>query len=314
MTLVGRDIELEAVARAIGHARAGGFHAVVISGEPGIGKTSILAAGVALAHAEKLAVLRARAVTQERDVPFALTAALLDDHAAAATPETLRAYGEELSAMLPSARVSAAGRAAPDTAAERFRYHRALRALLDDVAGGRPFLLAVDDLQWADEGSFEWLLHLLRRPPRSPGALVLAARPGPAALELVAAAREDGEQLQLAPLSRDASLAMLDGLGDRALAERLADEAGGNPLFLRELGRAVARGTAELPATIAAAIQQEVADLDEGARELLAAAAVAGDPFDDDVAAAAARGRRDDDHAGVADSLSRLAREAQLSS
>ena len=189
--------------------------------------------------------------------------------------------------MLPSMRAPA-GRAAADTAAERFRYHRALRALLDDVAGGRPFLLAVDDLQWADEGSFEWLLHLVRRPPRSPAALVLAARPGPAALELVAAAREDGEHLPLAPLSRDASLAVLDALGDRALAERLAAEAGGNPLFLRELGRAVARGTAELPATIAAAIQQEVADLDEGARELLAAAAVAGDPFDDDVAAAAA--------------------------
>ena len=287
MTLVGRDIELEALSRAIDQARAGGFHTVVISGEPGIGKTTLLAASAALAQAEALAVLRARAVTQERDVPFALTTALIDDHAAAATPETLRAYGEELSAVLPSV-PSPAGRAAPDTAAERFRYHRALRALLDDVAGGRPFLLAVDDLQWADEGSLEWLLHLLRRPPRSPAALVLGARPGPAALQLIAAAREDGEHLQLAPLSRDASLAVLETLGDRALVERLADEAGGNPLFLRELGRAVTRGRAELPATIVAAIQQEVGDLGEGARELLAGAAVAGDPFSDDTSAAAA--------------------------
>ena len=85
MTLVGRDIELEVIARAIDQARAGGFHAVVISGEPGIGKTTILAASAALAQAEALAVLRARAVTQERDVPFALTAALLDDHAAVAS-------------------------------------------------------------------------------------------------------------------------------------------------------------------------------------------------------------------------------------
>ena len=58
-------------------------------------------------------VLRARAVTQERDVPFALTAALLDDPVAAATPETLRAYGEELSAVLPSVPSPAAG--APPT-------------------------------------------------------------------------------------------------------------------------------------------------------------------------------------------------------
>src|SRR5919199_899041 len=288
MTLVGRDIELETISRAIDDAGAGGFRAVVITGEPGIGKTTILAAGAALAQAEGLAVLRVRAVTHERDVPFELTAALLDDRAGAATPETLRAYGDELSPVLPWARSRGARRPAPDTAAERFQYHRALRALLDDVAGGRPFLLAVDDLQWADEGSFEWLLHLLPRPPRSPAALLLGARPGAAALQLVAAAREDGEHVPLAPLSRDASLALLDPVGDRALAERLADEAGGNPLFLRELGRAVARGSAELPATVAAAIQQELADLDQSARELVAGAAVAGDPFDDDVAAAAA--------------------------
>ena len=83
MTLVGRDIDLEAVSRAIDQARAGGFHTVVISGEPGIGKTTLLAGECALAQAEALAVLRARAVTQERDVPFALTAAVLDDPAAA---------------------------------------------------------------------------------------------------------------------------------------------------------------------------------------------------------------------------------------
>ena len=89
MTLVGRDIELEVIARAIEQARTGGFHAVVITGEPGIGKTTTLAAGAALAQGEGLTVFRARAVTHERDVPFALTAALLDDHAAAAAPGTL---------------------------------------------------------------------------------------------------------------------------------------------------------------------------------------------------------------------------------
>ena len=69
----------------------------------------------------------------------------------------------------------------PDMAAERFRYHRALRVLLDDIAAG-PVPPALDDLQRADDGSVEWLLHLLRRPPRSPAALVLGARPAPAAL------------------------------------------------------------------------------------------------------------------------------------
>ena len=278
MTLVGRDDELEAVAAPLDAALDGGFRALVLTGEPGIGKTTLLAAAAARGQADRMVVLRARAVTQEREVPFALAAAVLDDHARAASPATAEAFGGELATIL-------RGGPPPDSAGERFRYHRALRALLEDVAGDRPLLLALDDLQWADEASREWLEHLLRRPPRCPAALLLATRPGPDALRLVAAAREAGEHMALGPLPQEAARAMLQGVEDE-LAECVIDDAGGNPLFLRELGRAARRGP-RLPATIAAALEQEVAELPAGARRLLGAAAVCGDPFDDDVAAAA---------------------------
>src|SRR3954471_8377090 len=178
MTLVGRDTELEVISAALATALDGGFGALVLTGEAGIGKTTLLAAAAARGQAEGMVVLRARAVTQEREVPFALAAAVLDDHARAASEATADAFGEELITVLPSV---GGGATAPDSAGERFRYHRALRALLEDVAGDRPLLLALDELQWADAASAEWIEHLLRRPPRTPAALLLAARPGPAA-------------------------------------------------------------------------------------------------------------------------------------
>jgi predicted ATPase len=55
---------------------------------------------------------------------------------------------------------------------ERFRYHRALRGLLELLAGERRVALVLDDPHWADEASLEFVLHLLRRPPRTACALV----------------------------------------------------------------------------------------------------------------------------------------------
>src|SRR3954451_22245817 len=120
MALHGRDAELRAVSAALEAALAGAPRPLLLVGEPGIGKTALLAAAEALARDAGLLVLRSRAVEQERDLPFALAAATLDDHGGeAGSPAlaALEALGPEL--------------AGP---AERFRYHRALRALVDDVA------------------------------------------------------------------------------------------------------------------------------------------------------------------------------------
>jgi DNA-binding NarL/FixJ family response regulator len=270
MALQGRDAELRAASAAIEAARGGATRPLVIVGEAGIGKTALLDALAGRAGEAGLLVVRGVAVEHEADVPFALATAVLEDHA------------DDLDAVLP------AGAASEGAGAERFRYHRALRSLLDDVAGGKPFALVVDDLHWADEPSLEWILHLLRRPPRSPGLLLLATRPGPVAFRLVDAARTAGEHLALGPLPDDAARAVLGDVADRALTDRLLRDAGGNPLFLRELARAAAEPGRHVPETIAAAIRQEAGALDEPARRLLAGAAVAGDAFELPLAAVAA--------------------------
>jgi DNA-binding CsgD family transcriptional regulator len=288
MAIHGRDAELSAVSGAIEAAVGGVSRPVVLVGEAGIGKSALLAAAADRARDAGLVVLRGRAVEPETDVPFALAAAILDDHAAAARAETLAAHGPELAAILPSVAAPAGRPADPPAASERFRYHRALRALVDDVAADRPYALLLDDLHWADEASLEWVLHLLRRPPRAAGALVLATRPGQVALRLLDGARGEGAHLPLAPLPDDAALAVLEGLDDRARAQRIVAEAGGNPLFLNELARVASEPGDGLPATIVAAVGREVAGLDEPVRELLGGAAVAGEPFDGPLAAIAA--------------------------
>jgi DNA-binding CsgD family transcriptional regulator len=181
---------------------------------------------------------------------------------------------------------------APDVGpAERFHLHRAARALLELLGRRRPLVLLLDDLHWADEASIELVLHLLRRPPAVGHLLAFAARPSGPVPRLLDALRSapGGEQITLERLGHDASVAMLRDVADGALRERLAREAAGNPLFLRELARAADRATAGvLPPTVVAAVEQEAAALSADSRTLADGAAVAGDPFDPELAAATA--------------------------
>ena len=153
----------------------------------------------------------------------------------------------------------------------------------------RPFALVLDDLHWADAGSLELVLHLLRRPPRVPHLLVVALRPVDPLPVLLDALRgvPGADVLTLEPLDRTAALELVADVGDAGLRERIASEAGGNPLFLRELARTAAPGEAALPATLLAAVQREIAALPPASRALLDGAAVSGDPFDPELAAAA---------------------------
>ena len=81
--------------------------------------------------------------------------------------------------------------------AERYRAHRAVQELLDGLAVGRPLLLALDDLHWADQASLEVVASLLRRPPDGPVLLACAFRP-------VAGARRSWSRRSRSPSARAA--------------------------------------------------------------------------------------------------------------
>ncbi|HET7049319.1 MAG TPA: AAA family ATPase, partial [Solirubrobacteraceae bacterium] len=290
MRLVGREAELETLGGVVTDVRAGASRVVVMLGEAGIGKTALLGEAIAVGNQGGCLVLAGRAAEHEREVPYGLIVDALDDHVASVGAARLRAAGPELAGVLPSARDpgSPAPRR-PSQPVDRFAHHRAVRSLLELLARERPLLLCLDDLHWADEGSVELLLHVLRRPPNAPHALLLCCRPSETADRLLDAARQaDGLlELTLTPLPDAAARQLLPPEVDQRTGDMLVSEARGNPLFLRELGRAAQSGR-ELTATLLGAVRREVAALPPATRSLLEGAAVAGDPFEADVAAAAA--------------------------
>ena len=274
---------------------------VALSGEPGIGKTRLLDELCARADAHGHLVLRGRAAEMEQDLPFAVVVDALGDYAASLGGDRLETAGRR------SGRGARAGGARPRRARaavdvgrlqdERFRTHRAVRALLEALGARGRVVLALDDVHWADDASLELIAHLLRRPPRRGVMLVLAYRPAPARPVLVdalAGADRDGAvvELSLEPLTREEADRLLgDGLPDSARAA-LFVQSGGNPFYLQELARGspswAAVAAADVPRSVALALDQEVRALPDDAQRLARAAAVVGDPMALDVAVAAA--------------------------
>ncbi|MDO9355389.1 MAG: AAA family ATPase, partial [Solirubrobacteraceae bacterium] len=289
--LVGRTDELARLRAAIDAAEAGGSRVVVMSGEPGIGKTALLEQAARMAARRGFLVTRGRAAEQEIDVPFGLVVDALDDHVEALPADRSTSLSAVLGNVLPSlGEPVAAPVPTNDTApAARITLHRALRDLVDALAGPRPIALVLDDLHWADHASLEWILHLMRRPPRAPHLLLLALRPVSPLPPLLDALRNSvpGEHLEVGPLDAEASASLLGAVGDALRRERYLEEARGNPLFLSGLAR-LPEDHERLPATVLAAVGREVGALDPAARGLLEGAAVVGDPFDADLAVVAA--------------------------
>ncbi len=157
------------------------------------------------------------------------------------------------------------------------RPHQVTAALLRELAGGRPTVLVLEDLHWADEATLDVLRLLARRVETVP-ALVLASyrhealdRAHPLTLVLgeLATARAV-TRMEVAPLSRDAVAELAGPHG--VDADELYRQTSGNPFFVTEV---LAGGTLEIPATVRDAVLARVARLSEPAQSLLEAIAIA---------------------------------------
>lgn len=303
---VGRAEELGLLARVLAELEEGRSGAILLVGEPGIGKTRLLAEFGSRADADGHLVLSGSASELERDLPFSLFVDSLDEYVRGVVPELAAVLEDdvrtELAHVFPSLTPLAAARSTA-LQHERYRSHRAVRSLLEQLASSQPLVLVLDDLHWADPASIELLGALLRRPPSGPVLLALASRPQQAPERLSAAleraVRADQiTRIELGALSPEEARELL---GDRADPDVLYVESGGNPFYLEQLARSLdrVRGApavqdetwlAEIgvPATVAAALAEELALLSETQRLVLEGAAVAGDPFEPELAAAAA--------------------------
>ena len=307
--LVGRPGELGAFDEALAGLEHGEPAALVLAGEPGIGKTRLLAELAARADARGQLVLSGSASELERDLPFWVFVDALDEYAEGLDPIRLERLDDnartELSHVFPALSALAGGGVAV-LQDERYRTHRAVRDLLETLSAGKPLVLILDDLHWADSGSVELLGALLRRLPSAPVLLAMAMRPRQAPERLSAAlarAQRTGRlaRHELGALSLRETQQLLGPGIDGGAATSLYEESGGNPFYLEQLARSLDRGSAptgavaeiplaagEVPAAVAAALMEELGLLSAVARLVLEGAAVAGDPFEPELLAAAA--------------------------
>src|SRR3954471_24768110 len=299
-TLLGRRAELAAVDAALEALAARHGAVLAFSGEGGIGKTRLLGELEGRAGAAGALVLSGRASELERELPFGVWEDALTEHAEFLGVDRLeRLVGDhlpELAAVIP-----AVGRVPAGLQDERYRTHRAVRALLEGLAARQGVVAVLDDLHWADDASLELVAALLRRAPRGRVLLALAFRPAPVRPRLataLATAERDGTVIEhgLGALSFADAEALLGSAVPAPVRGAIYEAGGGNPFFLQQLARQHAAGrsvTAEpagagVPRAVARSLEQEVAALSAAGRLLAQGAAVAGDPVDLDLAAAAA--------------------------
>ncbi|MFI7600487.1 BTAD domain-containing putative transcriptional regulator [Actinoplanes sp. NPDC049681] len=240
--LVGRGGELSALEDLLGAGGPDAAPMVAISGDPGIGKTSLLRQFARHAQRCGRTVAWGRAAEYEQHVPFAVITDALAD---LATPQGLPADDLALlHEILPMTGRPPGDTVAPALGGERFRLHRAVRTFLEAVAGSSGLVVVLDDLHWADPGSAELLDHLLRHPPAGPVLLAVSYRPRQLSGRLrqgLVRAVADGtvRSLELGPLAEaDIGELLPAGLSGSRRHE-LYEASGGNPFYVQALARAV---------------------------------------------------------------------------
>ena len=222
--LVGRQAECARIERLLGDACAGSSGALVLTGDPGIGKSALCA--WAQTRAGGMRVLTASGVESEADLPFGglaeLCAGVLDRVGSLPEPQAQALEG------------ALARRAAPS--GDRFAIGAALLGLLGIAAERDAVLVVVDDAQWLDASSTEALLFAARRLSREGVAVLVATRPG-AVLDTEHSGLPGIALRGLDQTAAHALLRTVHGELPRDVARLLADSSHGNPLALLEVPR-----------------------------------------------------------------------------
>ncbi len=285
--LIGRDIELAMLAGLVKEVAAGRGSAVLIEGEPGIGKSALVRAALIGAADVGCQVFWGAGDELGQALPLLPLLEGLRVREPSTNPR------RETIVRLLRGEV-AADRGADVSAA----LAEQLLALVAEQCAAQPTILVIDDLQWADQASIALWGRLARSVPQVPLLLVGMMRPVPKRNDLLALRRAVGDaaRLQLsglcAPAVAELVAALVGGEPDGKLL-RLADGAAGNPLYVTELVAALTRSSgviitggraAELtngsaPSSLSAAIADRLGFVSGPVREVLRAAALLGVDF-----------------------------------
>jgi tetratricopeptide (TPR) repeat protein len=303
--LVGRDRELNHIRAMVEETGRGAGRVVGIVGEPGIGKTRLLYEVKRGLRGTDVAWREGRCAPHGAGVPYLPVLDLVRDHCGIAELEDADTALAGINAALEAARLNPRDGApylarllgvepgserlaglAPDVV--RTRTLEVLVELLAGASRQRLLVVCVEDLQWIDRPSEEFLDALVERLLGTRLLLLASYRPGYRPPWL---GKSYATQMTLAGLSTADSLEIIEAVwaGERTprhglVAEAIAVRADGNPFFLEELARCVATTGAPttvfpVPVTIQDVVMERVVRLPEGPRRCLQAASVLGRSF-----------------------------------
>jgi DNA-binding SARP family transcriptional activator/exonuclease VII small subunit len=300
---IGRGSELEALRTAWGAAREGRRRLVVLTGEPGIGKTR-LTSELALEAHEQGTVLYA-ACQEDALVSYQPFVEALRHYARAGAHAPPGGPGAaELGRLIPE--LAPAGSQAPsedDPETRRWLMFDAVATLLAQAPV--PVLLVLDDLHWADRPTLQLLRHVVKAPEQAPLLIVgtyRASEVGPQLSELLADLRRDRlfERISLAGLDAgDVGALIATHAGHEApaaLVHAVHEATEGNPFFVEEVMRhlietgavferdgrwtsALAVEDMGVPEGVKEVLERRLSHLSDGCRSILSQAAVLGREF-----------------------------------
>jgi DNA-binding CsgD family transcriptional regulator len=270
--LVARAEELGRLSGFFDRAHAGPA-ALVLEGEVGIGKSTLWAAGVALARERGLCVLSSRPAEAEQALPYAGLGDVFEPVLGDVLPslQQPRRHALEIALLIEESADGVDPRAVAVAA----------RSAFEIVAANGPVLLAIDDVQWLDPASAAALAFALRRLNERRVLALLARRvePGAERSELEAAFDSTHlHDLRVTPLSLGATQQLvrsrLHRTFSRPMLRRLHDASGGNPFYALELARALGPDVDSteplpVPETLEGLVRARLAGLPQKTREAL---------------------------------------------
>jgi DNA-binding CsgD family transcriptional regulator len=306
LPLVGRRAELETFERVWAEVEQARRQVVFLGGEPGAGKTRLVAEVAGVLHDNDVAVLIGTS-TVDAGVPYQPFAEMLDvlfsNAAIGSLDAVLSSSKSELHRLSPHVlrHCPELTDASPPAGEIRKDLFDAVALLFGQLAGDRPLVLILDDLHWAQLPTLALLEHVVQALPagnlRVLGTFRTTApdRSDELAARVAELHRLDGVQrIDLPALDTDAIaeyVTLRSGLpanAARAPAAVLRDRTGGNPFFLRELwadlerrgGLSALRSQLRVPASIGDTLAARLAGLSGHARQVVDLAAILGDTFD----------------------------------
>ena len=324
--VIGREAELITLETAAkGVASGEGRQVILIAGEPGQGKSTLVSELARRTHESGTTVLLGRC-DEETGAPYRPFAESLSHYVAYAPEALLRSHvsdhGGELSRMIPALQKRLGDLPSPqstDPDTERYLLYAAVVGLLESGSVATPVVLVLDDLHWADKPSLQLLRHLVANTSSARLLVIGTYRDAelsashPLTEALAALHREPAgvSSIDLKGLEDTGVIAFMESAAGHelddagvGLAHQLYRETDGNPFFVSEIlrnlsesgdivqdattGRWTAKeteGPLNLPHSVRTVIGTRVSRLGEGATKVLSTASVIGRDFDLDLLA-----------------------------